>query len=92
MTGLMRPAHSLFRVFFILYCMEAGVFLLFAPWSGGWGRAALQLATPSLRGLALHPLFRSALSGFGMVHLVWSMHDLTEMIERWRWGADPRPR
>jgi hypothetical protein len=89
MRGQMRPAHSLFRVFFILYCMEAGVFLLFAPWSAGWGRAALQLANPALRTLALHPLFRSALSGFGLVHLVWSMHDLTALIERWRWGANP---
>jgi hypothetical protein len=88
----MRPAHNLFRVFFILYCMEAGLFLIFAPWSAGWGRAALQLTTPSLRDFALHPLFRSALSGFGLIHLVWSMHDLTELIERWRLGAHPGAR
>jgi hypothetical protein len=36
----------------------------------------------------MHPLVRSALSGFGMVHLVWSMHDLTELIERWRLRSD----
>ncbi len=78
---------SLFAVFFILYCLEAGCFLLFVPWSPGWDRAALQLPVQALRILFLHPMLRSTLSGFGLVHLVWSVHDLGALIARWRLGA-----
>jgi|HubBroStandDraft_3_1064219.scaffolds.fasta_scaffold30407_2 hypothetical protein len=82
--------NALFRVFFILYCIEAGLFLLFAPWSLGWDRAVYQLPSgAALRAFALHPLLRGALSGFGLVHLVWSVHDLAELISRWRLRADP---
>lgn len=80
---------SLFRVFFILYCIEAGLLLLLAPWSQGWDRAFYQLPSGALRALALRPLVRGALSGFGLVHLVWSAHDLAELIGRWRLRADP---
>jgi hypothetical protein len=81
--------NALFRIFFILYCIEAGFFLLFAPWSLGWDRAVLQLPSGALRAFGLHPLLRGALSGFGLVHLVWSTHDLAELIGRWRLRADP---
>ena len=82
--------NALFRVFFILYCIEAGLFLLFAPWSLGWDRAVYQISSgAALRDLALHPLLRGALSGFGLVHLVWSGHDLAELIARWRLRSDP---
>jgi hypothetical protein len=78
--------HSLLRVFFIIYCMEAGFFLLVGPWSPGWDRIVLVLHGP-LRSLLLHPLVRGAVSGFGLVHLVWSMHDLSGAISR-RLGVD----
>jgi hypothetical protein len=74
--------QGLLRVFFIVYCMEAGFFLLFGPWNPGWDRIALGMPSPALRALFLHPLLRGAVSGFGLVHLVWSMHDLTEAIAR----------
>jgi hypothetical protein len=78
--------HALLKVFFIVYCMEAGFFLLAGPWSPGWDRIALAFQGP-MRSLLLHPLLRGAVSGFGLVHLVWSMHDLTESIAR-RLGVD----
>jgi len=74
--------QSLLRAFFIIYCMEAGFFLLFGPWSPGWDRTALLLPSAALRTVALHPLLRGAVSGFGLVHLVWSMHDLTDFLAR----------
>ena len=79
--------HALLRAFFIIYCMEAGFFLLFGPWSTGWDRTALLLPSATLRSVYLHPLLRSAVSGFGLVHLVWSMHDLIDFFAR-RWRVD----
>jgi hypothetical protein len=74
--------HFLLRAFFIIYCMEAGFFLLFGPWSTGWDRTVLLLPSAALRAVVLHPVFRSAVSGFGLVHLVWGTHDLTDSLAR----------
>jgi hypothetical protein len=82
--------QGLLRAFFIIYCMEAGFFLLFGPWSPGWERTAALLPSGALRVLFFHPLLRGAVSGFGLVHLVWSMHDLTDSLAR-RLGVDGSP-
>jgi hypothetical protein len=74
--------QGLLRLFFIVYCMEAGFFLLLGPWSPGWDRVVLELPSPALRALFLHPAWRGAVSGFGLVHLVWSLHDLTDALAR----------
>jgi hypothetical protein len=76
MSARMR-SDPLFRLLFVLYCVEAGVFLVLAPWSPVWSTTVTQLAlSPAFQGLFLHPLVRGAVSGFGLVHLVWGVHDL----------------
>ena len=71
------------RLFFILYCFEAGLLLLFAPWSPEWDRILMQLVPfQTLRGLLLGPWLRGAITGFGMVHLIWGAHDLLAVITR----------
>jgi hypothetical protein len=63
------------RLVFILYCIEVGVILLLAPWSAAWDRNVVQIPFAALRNLALQPALRGAISGFGVVHLVWAAHD-----------------
>lgn len=71
------------RLFFIFYCFEAGLLLIFAPWMPEWERILMQIAPlQGLRSLLLHPWFRGAVTGFGMTHLVWGAHDLIAMILR----------
>lgn len=72
----------LYRVLFILYCVEAGTFLVLAPWSTVWDRTLIQIPVDLLRAAVLHPVFRSAVTGFGLIHLVWGAHDLDELIFR----------
>jgi len=74
----------LFLIFFVLYCFEAGLFLVVAPWNTAWDRVVVQMPLPSLRGLLLTPSFRGAVSGFGLVHLVWGVHDLRLVLLRRR--------
>ena len=50
----MRPS-SLFRILFVLYCIEAGTFLVLAPWSPVWDRMLLQISHELLRTLASIP-------------------------------------
>jgi hypothetical protein len=75
-------------IFFVLYCAEAGLFFLLAPWNPGWERLAYELPFTLLRELMLAPALRGAVTGFGLVHLVWAVHDLRLLVSgRWRRAA-----
>ncbi len=76
-------SRSIFQVVFILYCVEAGVFLALVPWSTLWERHLLELPILGLRTFGLHPILRGAVTGFGIVHLIWGVHDLELLLERW---------
>ena len=73
---------TIFRILFILYCIEAGVFLVLAPWSLIWDRSLVHLPAAGLRNVFLHPALRGGVSGFGLVHLVWGAHDLDAWLTR----------
>ena len=75
----MRSRQS-FRFLFILYCIEAGVVLLMAPWSANWEGIVLAQPIQSLREPLLLGVVRGAISGFGLVHLVWAVHDLLDWL------------
>jgi hypothetical protein len=77
-------SSSLFRILFILYCIEAGTFLVLAPWSPVWDRMLILVASETLRGFGLQPFVRAAVTGFGLIHLVWGAHDLDDLIFRRR--------
>lgn len=77
-------SRSLVRILFLLYCIEAGVLLLLAPWSPSWDRAIIQIPSFEIQSLLLHGAMRGAISGFGLVHLVWGMHDLDGWLARRR--------
>ncbi len=62
------------RYVFVLYCATVGVVLVMAPWSPGWDNMLPDLSAEF--DLLRLPLVRGALSGFGLVHLVWCVHDL----------------
>lgn len=85
--GLDRLLH--FLLFF--YCVTAGLIFLLAPWTPGWDHLLLHLPSPAQRALG-HSLCRGALSGFGLVHFVWGVHDVTELVRtdlRAHGGPDP---
>ena len=81
-----------FRILFILYCVEAGVFLLLSPWSPRWDESVMRLSAAHLSHLLLHPAVRGAISGFGLVHLVWGAHDLDLWLADRKRLADARAR
>lgn len=73
---------------FILYCLEVGLVLCFLPWAAVWDRQAIQLPYPGIRQLVLSPWVRAALSGFGVLHLGWVVHDLHLVLVR-AWSSGP---
>ena len=82
---------SFIRILFVLYCIEAGVLLLLAPWSPSWDRVVTRIPSFAVQGLLSHPLFRGGVSGFGLVHLVWGVHDLDRWLVRRKLGEHPTP-
>ncbi|HEX2642621.1 MAG TPA: hypothetical protein VHU81_06495 [Thermoanaerobaculia bacterium] len=82
-------ASSFFRIVFILYCFEAGTLLLFAPWNVAWDQTMFNVTWEALRVILIHPLFRGAVSGFGIIHLVWGAHDLEVLLLRRRTAEPP---
>lgn len=85
----MSSGSSFVRVLFVLYCIEAGVLMLLAPWSPSWDRAVTQIPSFSAQALLFHGALRGAVSGFGLVHLVWGVHDLDEWLARRKLGGHP---
>lgn len=89
-----RLVTRLLFVFYILYCIEAGIFLVWAPWTAFWNRTFVSLPWSGLGRWMIDPWIRGAITGFGLIHLVWGLHDL----ERWysrgarRRRATPRDR
>ncbi len=79
----MRPG-LLTRLLFVSYCLEAGMFLLMVPWSPAWDRTMAHLPFPLLSGILRSTFGRAALAGFGMVHLIWGVHDLDALWPRGR--------
>lgn len=78
------------RVLFIVYCLEVGIFLLFAPWSANWDQVWMHLPVSRAHGLLFHPAFRGGITGFGLVHLLWGAHDLEQLLFARRARAIPR--
>ncbi len=64
---------------FILYCTTVGVALVFLPWSPGWDRLLFNLPFAGMRWI-FSPALRGAISGFGLVHLVWGAYELREFL------------
>lgn len=66
------------RFVFVLYCATVGAVLALIPWSPGWDHMVSRL--PDGFEVLRWPLLRGALTGFGLVHLVWCAHDLLLML------------
>src|SRR5205809_487040 len=70
--GLVRRPVLYFL--YLLYCVEAGIFLSLVPWSRVWVRSTLVHA-PALRQLLLSGHLRGGVSALGILMLVVGMVD-----------------
>jgi hypothetical protein len=80
---------SIYRILFVVYCLEAGLFLAATPWGDGWEQLLATVPLGAARALLATTWARSAVSGFGAIHLVWAAHDFDLVLRR---RAPPQPR
>src|ERR1019366_2730707 len=76
----LRGGNQLLRVFFVIYALEAGAFLTFAPWGRYWMVRVVGRSPERTRPFLASPYFRSFLLGLGLLHL-WAA---ASEIEAWR--------
>lgn len=64
----MPPMAS--TLLFILYCLEAGIFFVIAPWTRFWTTNPLFQSSELIALLTESFYLRGLISGFGLVHLL----------------------
>jgi hypothetical protein len=79
----MAAARSgrLLQLLFGFYFLEAGLFLVLAPWSRLWTVRVVVPAPASLEPLLASPAFRGFVAGIGLLHLALAVRDLLARAE-----------
>ncbi len=69
-------AGRLLQVLLGFYFLEAGLFLVLAPWSRLWTRRVVLESPASLEWLLASPSFRGFVAGLGVLHLAAAAREL----------------
>ncbi len=75
-------AGRLMQMVLGFYFLEAGLFLVLAPWSGLWARRVVVPAPAALEPLLASNSFRGFVAGLGVLHLVLASRELLAWKER----------
>ena len=62
--------NRIFRALMVVLAFEMGALLLYLPWSGYWEQNYFLSHYPSLMRIVLHPSFRGAVSGVGVLDIL----------------------
>lgn len=71
-------------LFFSLYCLEAGLFFLLAPWTRFWGANPLFQYSDTLAAFLTNAYVRGLFSGFGVAHLLIGSREIFHILRRRR--------
>lgn len=77
-------------IVFSIYCLEAGVFFLIAPWTRFWALNPLLHANDAVAAFAENDYVRGLVSGFGIVHLMVGVREIFELLRRRRHARETR--
>lgn len=75
-------ASRLLQIVLGFYFLEAGLFLVLAPWSRLWARRVVLPAPDALAPLLASSSFRGFVAGLGVLHLVLASRELLSFRER----------
>ena len=71
-------------VVFAVYCFEAGLFFLIAPWTKFWALNPILHATDLTAAIAENGYVRGMVSGFGLIHLFVGTREVIDLIRNRR--------
>lgn len=88
-TGTGLPGKSwVWRLLYILYSFEVGIFLLFLPWLGIWENNYLLYLFPDFRPLVANSYLKGAVLGLGVVNIVIGIEEIGLFRKRSRRRID----
>ncbi len=67
------PMNRVFRAMLVVVCFEMGALLLYLPWSAFWEQNFFLSHFPSIIHVVLHPAFRGAISGLGVLDILLAL-------------------
>jgi hypothetical protein len=70
-------ASKLAKLLEVFYLLEAGAFLLMAPWSRLWVERVVSRSPHDLQGMLHSPYFRGFIAGIGMLHIFCGLRELS---------------
>ncbi|HYL63513.1 MAG TPA: hypothetical protein VE077_12920 [Candidatus Methylomirabilis sp.] len=65
--------NRVFRALLVIVCFEMGAILLYLPWSAFWEKNFFLVHFPVLIHVVLHPAFRGAVSGLGVLDILLAL-------------------
>lgn len=65
--------NRVLRALLVVVCFEMGALLLYLPWSDFWEKNFFLVHFPALIQLLLHPAFRGAVSGLGILDILMAL-------------------
>jgi hypothetical protein len=70
------------RILYIVYCLEVGCFLLILPWWSIWDNNYFVYVYPKIRPLVSNPFLKGAVLGLGIVNIVIGIQELVLLWKR----------
>jgi len=74
-------------LFFALYCLEAGIFFTVVPWTRVWTFNPVLHHQLAIALWADNPFVRGFISGFGVIHLIIGVRDISRIARARRAGG-----
>jgi hypothetical protein len=71
------------RLLYAAYFLEVGLLLIVLPWTSFWDRNYLLDLVPSVRELVLSAYVRGAVSGLGLLNVVFGLSDISGAVSDW---------
>lgn len=74
----------IFRIIYILFSIEVGIFFLWLPWLSFWDANFLTYQYPQILPLVSNPFFKGAVLGLGIVNIMIGIHEIVHFKKRSR--------
>jgi hypothetical protein len=66
----------IFKVIYILFSLEVGIFFLWLPWLSFWDSNYLTIRYPLILPLVTNSYFKGAILGLGIVNILIGIHEI----------------
>jgi hypothetical protein len=71
-----QTAGRVFKIIYILFSIEAGIFLLWLPWLSFWETNYVTFLYPQILPVVTNSFFKGAVIGLGIVNIMIGIHEI----------------